>query len=603
MIACSLWVPNRCLSLSRKKVQFLETQKGRKKMKRKMVLMGTAVVIVLLSSTVFSAYHHEGEEDAAKFLEVYPDKAGTKLDHCALCHSGGQYEKKPDVWVSLGSCQWCHYSYGYDGSGNIGDTINPYGLDYFVNGRSAEAITTIEEADSDDDGYTNIVEITAGRFPGDANDDPSKVVASFRVYTKAQLEAMSHHVQFMLMNASRQTDDYVEYTGVPMEDLLQDAGTLETATGITVFAPDGWSNYHPLEEVEDPELYHVNGTYPQAAYHYDTQADIAENPEDGWCDYSAPSCVGRNNGDAIGVSGGLKMILAYKRDGAYLDPGILNEDNKLDGEGPYRLVPPQKNPGPPDQTSSATNQDVIWPYDFDWDHNKGAASRTATIIRVEPLPEGTTDIDILEAGWDYVDQEKIIVYGAIDGDSDGNGIPDSEEGEGDFDDDGIPDRMDKDTANLRHAEGIETVTLHTPSGEFAEVEALSDDDPEVSQENKPSMGFPYGTIKCNITGLDPGEEVTVTVAFPEDVPEGAKVYKIDNMNGWHEIPYERTDNANEITVTLKDGDEETDADGLEDGTITDPTALAVEEGTKKSSGGGGGPCFIGAVLNSLCLWE
>ncbi len=30
------------------------------------------------------AYHHEGEKDAEKFLTVYPNKAGTKLDHCAL---------------------------------------------------------------------------------------------------------------------------------------------------------------------------------------------------------------------------------------------------------------------------------------------------------------------------------------------------------------------------------------------------------------------------------------------------------------------------------------------------------------------------------------
>jgi len=576
-------------------------------MKSRIVLMGTAVLIVLLASTVFSAYHHEGEEDAAKFLEVYPEKGGTKLDHCALCHSGGQYEKKPDVWVSLGSCQWCHYSYGYDGSGNVGDTMNPYGLDYFVNGRSAEAITAIEEADSDDDGYPNVVEITADRFPGDADDDPSKVVASFRVYTKAQLEAMSPHVQFMLMNASRQTDDYVEYTGIPMEDLLQDAGILETATSITVFAPDGWSTYHPLEADPEPELYHVNGVYPEAVYHYHEQADIALKPVDGWCDYSAPSCQGRNNGDPIQVAGGLKMILAYKRDGVYLQPGILNEDNKLDGEGPYRVVPPQKNPGPPDQSSSAVNQDVVWPYTYDWDHNKGAASRTATIIRAEPLPEGTTDINILEAGWGYVDQAKIIVYGAIDGsDSNGNGVLDSEEGtdaSSDFDGDGTPDYQDMDTALVRHANGIDKVCLHTSSGALVNVEALGDGDPAVPQDSKPSSSFPYGTIKLKVTGLNPGDSVTLTVVFPEDVPEGAEFYKIDDVNGWQEIPYERTGAANSITVTLTDGDPLTDGDGLEDGTITDPSALAVAEENVTKKGGGGSSCFVGTALNSLSLWE
>jgi hypothetical protein len=563
------------------------------------------LLMIFVGSAVFAAYHHEGEQDANRFLAVYPNKAGTKLDHCALCHSGGEYEKKPGKWVSLGSCQWCHYAYGYDGLGQGGlydiyDTMNPYGMDYLTHGRSTGAIAAIEEDDSDGDGYTNIVEINAERFPGDPNDDPSKVVAPFRVYTMAQLEAMTPHTQFMLMNASRQEDEYSEYTGVPVQDLLQDAGILDSATGILVYAPDGWSNYHPLEEDPEPELYHVNGTYPPASFRYHTDADIALNPVDGWCDYSAPSCVGRSDGDVIAVPGGLKMILAYKRDGAYLDPGILNEDNKLDGEGPFRLVPPQKNPGPPDQCDDeSANQDVVWPYDPLADHNKGAASRTATIIKVEPLPEGTTDIDVFEAGWSYVDQEKIVIYGAIEGDSDGNGIPDSEEGRGDFDNDGIPDCMDKDTANLRHSEGLETVCLHTPKGEFADVQALSDDDPAVPQSGKPSLVFPFGTISFKIIGLDPGESVVLTIAFPDDLSteDDYKVYKIDVVNGWHEVPFGDDDGDNIITITLTDGDPETDGDFQKDGTITDPNALglsdvAAEAGAEDYEGGSSGWCFI-----------
>ena len=35
------------------------------------------------------------------------------------------------------------------------------------------------------------------------------------------------------------------------------------------------------------------------------------------------------------------------------------------------------------------------------------------MIRVEPLPEGTTDINTLEAGWQYVDENRIVIYGAI----------------------------------------------------------------------------------------------------------------------------------------------------------------------------------------------
>ena len=108
------------------------------------------------------------------------------------------------------------------------------------------------------------------------------------------------------------------------------------------------------------------------------------------------------------------MMLAFKRDGEYLTPGVLNLQNKLDGEGPFRVVPPQKKPGWPDQRSSSTNQNVIWPYDKNADHNAGFSSRTVTMIKVEPLPAGTTDINTLEAGWPYVDEKKIVIYGSID---------------------------------------------------------------------------------------------------------------------------------------------------------------------------------------------
>ena len=382
-------------------------------MKKGLLLIATTFLILLMASAVWAAYHHEGEQDADRFLAAYPDMAGSKIDHCALCHTGGEYTNGQGMVVSMGSCQWCHDTYGYDGSGNIIDTLNDYGKDYLVAGRDTDAVTAIDDEDSDGDGYINSEEIAAESFPGNADDDPTMEAAPSVVFSLADIEAMAAHTQFMLMNASRSDDEYVEYTGVSMEDLLEAAGMLDSATGITVFSPDGWSQYHPLHEDADPELYHVIGTYPDAEYHYAADADMALNPTDGWCDYSAASNAGRSDGDQIVNPDGNVAILAYLREGVYLDPGVLNDENKLDGEGPFRVVPPQKNPGPPDQRSTADNQAVTWPYDYDWDHNKGAATRSSTIIRVEPLPEGTTDINVMEAGWDYVDNGNIIIYGAI----------------------------------------------------------------------------------------------------------------------------------------------------------------------------------------------
>jgi len=403
------------------------------------------LALIFLSATaVMAAYHHEGEKDADKFLTTYPDAADTKLDSCSLCHRGSEYENKKGEMVYVSSCQTCHDSevYGYDGAGDIENTMNEYGVDYKAAGRNETAVTSINTLDSDGDGYTNGEEINAGAFPGNADDHPGLTPAPSKIYTKSQLEAMDQHTQFMLMNASRSNDKYTEYTGVTIKDLLDDAGILPTTTGITVFAADGWFQHHPLEyNEEDAESYHVCGNmpgetyqYPPATYSYDEEADLAKNPEDGWCEYDAPGCAGRSNGDNIVVDGGLKALLAISRDGGTpLETGVLTDENKLDGEGPYRVVVPQKSVNPPDQRSSANNQDVVWPYDYDWDHSAGSCTRSAIMIRVEPLPEGTTDVDFLAAGWEYVDDGKILIYGAISNTD--NNDTDDDDDDDDNDDD------------------------------------------------------------------------------------------------------------------------------------------------------------------------
>ncbi len=285
-------------------------------------------------------------------------------------------------------------------------TLNAYGRDYLKAGRSAAAVAAIAGLDSDGDGFSNRDEIAAGRFPGNAGDDPQKTPAPMRVYTRSQLEALPQHSQFLLQNAAKSGDSYAEFSGVPMETLLRDAGILASATGITVFAPDGWSQYYPLRPIADPAMYPVFAVYPQAEYHFSPQAAA-------WCDYGAPSCSGRKPGETIRVAGGLRMLLALKREGRPLAAAVLNKDNKLDGEGPYRVIVPQKAPSPPDRSSKAADQEGLWPYRGDWDHNAGASTRSVTIIRVEPLPPGTTDIDCSEAGWKYIAEGKIVIYGAI----------------------------------------------------------------------------------------------------------------------------------------------------------------------------------------------
>jgi len=112
--------------------------KNDKEVKMKQAKYVAIILILLLAvfgltffsiNIVYGAYHHMGEIDSGIFLSVYTDKVGTKLDSCTVCHSGGSYQSGGKT-VSLGSCQWCHYKYGYDAHGNIDDTLNSYGMAY-----------------------------------------------------------------------------------------------------------------------------------------------------------------------------------------------------------------------------------------------------------------------------------------------------------------------------------------------------------------------------------------------------------------------------------------------------------------------------------------
>jgi hypothetical protein len=205
-----------------------------------------------------------------------------------------------------------------------------------------------------------------------------------------------------------------------MEYLLKKTGISPSATKITVYAPDGFAQGHPIEDSTENTgssyAPFVKGAYPAATYYYDVEADKATNQDYGWCDYTSPGNTGRANGDPILVRHGLRLLLALRADGKDLLPGYLDNTKLASGtEGPFRVVTPQKLVGPPDQPSTNPEKGSVWKYDANADHNAGFSSKCTTIVKVEPLPEGTTDINVMEAGWTYIDQGKIVLYGALEG--------------------------------------------------------------------------------------------------------------------------------------------------------------------------------------------
>ena len=109
------------------------------------------------------------------------------------------------------------------------------------------------------------------------------------------------------------------------------------------------------------------------------------------------------------------LMIAYGRDGGPLDPCSLDPvSGRLNGEGPYRLIAPQRSPGPPDRGSSVSPSGYDDGYDYadGNDHNAGLCVRGLVAIRVNPIPHGYEEFDWKNGGWSLVERGEIIVYGA-----------------------------------------------------------------------------------------------------------------------------------------------------------------------------------------------
>ena len=74
------------------------------------------------------------------FVATYPATTGSKLNSCQLCHTAAMPAR------------------------------NSYGIDYGSHGHNFQAI---EQLDSDLDGWSNLAEINAATWPGDASDHPT----------------------------------------------------------------------------------------------------------------------------------------------------------------------------------------------------------------------------------------------------------------------------------------------------------------------------------------------------------------------------------------------------------------------------------------------
>jgi hypothetical protein len=162
-------------------------------------------------------------------------------------------------------------------------------------------------------------------------------------------------------------------------------------------------------------------------------------------------------------------------------------------------------------------------------------------------------------------------------------------------------------------------------GDFVYINPIAPSDVE-SHTNMPE-DFVYGLFGLKIKTDIPGGIATITVSFPAPAPEDYTWFKYISGSGWTDFSSHARFNSarEEMTLTLVDGGIGDD-DGEADGTIIDPSGLAlmsstgddaaddaggdddgndgdaIDNETSTTTGGDeGSACFIGTALSGLTM--
>ncbi len=114
-----------------------------------------------------------------------------------------------------GGCNVCHFSK------KGGDSPNPYGRAFLHNGMNLSTFLRISETDSDKDGFSNIAEIIARSYPGDAASTPENVESPNDLAESDDALDMDDSDVFSFDDAGGTEDsDSSEFLGGAFSDLI-----------------------------------------------------------------------------------------------------------------------------------------------------------------------------------------------------------------------------------------------------------------------------------------------------------------------------------------------------------------------------------------------
>ncbi len=380
--------------------------KTMKKFKRG--ICGVFLILLLPAVVCIAAYRTHTEIDSGMFFAAYPNIAGTRMDGCDACHISivaPPPGEKGDFPVKLSSCDSCHIITDY--GRKPGETINAYGKDYLGAGRNELAFKAISESDSDGDGWSNAKELEAATNPGDPSSNPGMKLAPHKVITFDELKEKQTPVYdqtiFVNVSKSKDGDSYSDLRGFMLYDVLKYAGISEKASSVDVISIDGYAATFSVEQLKR--------SYPQAVPVFGFDKETFG--ECGWVRYGS-----KNLKEGVPLPNA-NVLLTFEINGEEYEPAKINEQGRLSGAGPFRVVAPQmKNPGLPDNSSKATEECAkttpeTYRYNRGYEKNADYCVKSTIAIRVNPLPEGSMDIDWPGFAKKAIANKEIVVFGAL----------------------------------------------------------------------------------------------------------------------------------------------------------------------------------------------
>lgn len=149
----------------------------------------------------------------------------------------------------------------------------------------------------------------------------------------------------------------------------------------------------------------------------------------------------------------------------------------------------------------------------------------------------------------------------------------------------LPPESGVDSVQTATATGAGVLTVDAPGLSFNNVETFTDSVLFIDQGSKPDANFLFGLLGMDIVGLTPGQDVTMTLTYPFNIPTDYEYWKFDEVNGWYNLGDQVTatgqprvqglgDGDNRLTLILSDGPGMNgDGDNTADGSINDPGGL------------------------------